>query len=180
MLVWLTGLSGSGKSTIARALEERLSAEGRLVYVLDGDNLRDGLNAGLGFSDEDRAENVRRTGEVAALFVDAGLVVIAALISPFRQDRDRVRARVGAERFLEVFVDVPLEICQSRDTKGFYAAARAGRIAHFTGISSPYEAPEAPDVRLLAAESGVDDCVGILHEALARRGCVPLPARGRT
>jgi adenylyl-sulfate kinase len=169
MVVWMTGLSGSGKSTIARAFEARLCAEGRLAYVLDGDNLRHGLNANLGFSDQDREENVRRTGEVAALFADAGLIVIAALISPFRRDRERVRATVGNERFVEVFVDVPLALCESRDPKGLYAAARAGRIAEFTGIHSPYEPPEAPALILNAAERDVDGCVALLHAELIRR-----------
>lgn len=172
IVVWMTGLSGAGKSTIARALEARLYAAGRLSYVLDGDNLRHGLNADLGFSERDREENVRRTGEVAALLADAGLIVIVALISPFRRDRDRARSTVGADRFVEVFVDVPVEQCESRDPKGLYAAARDGRIAEFTGISSPYEAPEAPAVVLRAGEHDVDACVDHIHAELLRRQTV--------
>lgn len=170
-LVWITGLSGAGKSTIARALEARLCAEGHLAYVLDGDNLRHGLNADLTFSARDREENVRRTGEVGALLVDAGLIAIAALISPFQRDRDRVRSIVGADRFVEIFVDVPLEVCETRDPKGMYAAAREGRIADFTGISSPYEQPAAPALTLRAAEQDVDECVALVHSELRRRGC---------
>jgi adenylylsulfate kinase len=172
-LVWLTGLSGSGKSTLARALEARLCGEGRLAYVLDGDNLRHGLNADLGFSEEDRRENVRRTGAVAALFVDAGLIVIAALISPFRADRESIRDAVGADRFVEVFVDLPLELCEARDPKGLYVAARDGRIPEFTGISSPYEAPAEPALRLDTAAQSVDQCVALIHGELMRRKALP-------
>ncbi|HET8772642.1 MAG TPA: adenylyl-sulfate kinase [Thermoanaerobaculia bacterium] len=171
-LVWLTGLSGAGKSTIAHALEARLFGERRLAYVLDGDNLRHGLNADLGFSDRDREENIRRVGEVGGLFVDAGLIAIAAFISPFRRDRERVRAIVGSPRFIEVFLDVPLAVCESRDPKHLYAKARRGEIAEFTGISSPYEAPEAPDVVLRTADTGVDACVDALHAELVRRGAL--------
>lgn len=172
ILVWLTGLSGSGKSTIARALEARLWDERKLVYVLDGDNIRHGLSADLGFSERDRQENIRRIGEVAALFVDAGLVVIAAFISPFQRDRERVRATVGDSHFVEVFVDVPLEVCESRDSKGLYARARAGEIADFTGISSPYEPPDAPALTLPAAEYDLDECVDAVHVELVRRGAL--------
>jgi bifunctional enzyme CysN/CysC len=139
--VWLTGLSGSGKSTIARALERALHAQGRHAFVLDGDTLRAGLNQDLGFSREDRAENVRRTAEVARVLNDAGVIAIVALISPFREERAGARTIVGAERFVEVYVDTPLEVCEARDTKGLYAKARAGELPEFTGISSPYEAP---------------------------------------
>lgn len=172
MLVWLTGLSGSGKSTVARALESRLFEEQRLAYVLDGDNLRHGLNADLGFSAHDRGENIRRAGEVAALFVDAGVIVITALISPFRRDRDRVRATVGDTRFLEVFLDVPLAVCESRDPKHLYEKARRGEIAEFTGITSPYEPPEAPDVVLHTELHDVEDCVASVHAELVRRGAL--------
>ena len=148
--VWLTGLSGSGKSTIAVALEAQLLAAGTAAYMLDGDNLRHGLNGDLGFSAEDRAENVRRAGEVAQLFADAGIVAVVPLISPYRADRDRVRERHEAAglRFLEVFVDTPIEVCEQRDPKGLYAKARAGEITGFTGVDDPYEAPLAPDLRL--------------------------------
>jgi len=144
-VVWLTGLSGSGKSTVAYALEAALAGRGRLAYVLDGDNLRHGLNGDLGFGCRDREENIRRVGEVAALLADAGIVAVAALISPYAKDRDRVRDRVG-ERFFEVFCDTPLEVCESRDPKGLYRRARAGEISGFTGIDDPYEAPEAPEM----------------------------------
>jgi bifunctional enzyme CysN/CysC len=150
MTVWLTGLSGSGKSTVAAELERRLVASGRPAYLLDGDNLRHGLNADLGFSAEDRAENVRRVGEVAKLLADAGVIAIASLVSPYAADRQRVRAAHSEASlpFLEIFIDTPLEVCEARDPKGMYAKARAGEIRHFTGIDDPYEAPEAPHLRL--------------------------------
>jgi bifunctional enzyme CysN/CysC len=150
MTVWLTGLSGSGKSTVAAELERRLVASGRPAYVLDGDNLRHGLNADLGFSAEDRAENVRRVGEVAKVLADAGVIAIVSLVSPYAADRQQVRSSHSAASlpFLEIFVDTPLEVCELRDPKGMYAKARAGEIAHFTGVDDPYEAPEAPHLRL--------------------------------
>jgi len=140
-VVWLTGLSGSGKSTIARALEAALTADGRLAYVLDGDNVRHGLNSDLGFSPDDRDENIRRLGEVAALLADAGVVTITAFISPYRAGRDRARAAVGDDRFVEVFVDAPLDACRQRDPKGLYKKAQSGDIQQFTGIDAPYEPP---------------------------------------
>ncbi len=146
MTVWLTGLSGSGKSSVAVELERRLVASGRPAYLLDGDNLRHGLNADLGFSAADRAENVRRVGEVARLLADAGVVAVVSLVSPYRADRDRVRAvhdEAGLP-FVEVFVDTPLAVCEARDPKGMYAKARAGEITGFTGVDDPYEAPAAP------------------------------------
>jgi adenylyl-sulfate kinase len=148
--VWLTGLSGSGKSTIGVALEELLVSRGIPAYMLDGDNLRHGLNGDLGFSEADRAENVRRAGEVACLFADAGLVAIVPLISPYVADREGVRARhdAGGLRFVEVFVDTPLEECERRDPKGLYKLARAGELPHFTGIDDPYEPPPAPELHL--------------------------------
>jgi len=148
--VWFTGLSGSGKSTVAAEVERRLVAAGRPAYLLDGDNLRHGLNSDLGFSAADRSENIRRVGEVARLFADAGVVALVPVISPYRADRARVRAihdEVGLP-FLEVFVDTPLEVCEARDPKGLYARARAGEIRGFTGIDDPYEPPERPDLRL--------------------------------
>lgn len=168
--MWLTGLSGSGKSTIAHALEARLIETGRLAYVLDGDNLRHGLNSDLGFSARDREENIRRVGEVAALFAEAGVIAITSLISPYRAERDRARHRVNGERFLEVFVDVPLEICEQRDPKGLYRRARAGEIADFTGLSAPYEEPSSPDVRIRAGEVSVAEAVEMLENALRERG----------
>ena len=152
--VWLTGLSGSGKSTVAVEVERHLVSGGVAAYVLDGDNLRHGLNSDLGFSAADRTENVRRVGEVARLFADAGVVALVPVISPYRVDRDRARAihRAVGLRFVEVFVDTPLEVCESRDPKGLYAKARAGDIVGFTGIDDPYEAPERPDLRLTPAD----------------------------
>jgi bifunctional enzyme CysN/CysC len=152
--VWFTGLSGSGKSTVAVEVERAVVAGGRAAYLLDGDNVRHGLNADLGFSAADRTENIRRIGEVARLFADAGVVALVPVISPYRADRDRARAiheAVGL-RFLEVFVDTPLEVCEARDPKGLYAKARAGEIRGFTGIDDPYEAPEHPDLRLNPAD----------------------------
>ena len=167
--VWLTGLSGSGKSTIAHTLEDRLVTSGRAAYVLDGDNVRHGLNGDLGFSPEDRTENVRRIGEVARLMADAGLVVAVPVISPYRRDRDRARAAHGKARipFLEVWVATPLEVCEERDPKGMYAKARAGEITSFTGIDAPYEPPETPELTLDTSTSEVDVCV---NEILALLG----------
>lgn len=150
MTVWLTGLSGSGKSTVAVALEQHLVERGIPAYLLDGDNLRHGLNGDLGFDAASRNENVRRAGEVALLFADAGVVAIVPLISPYRADRDRVRARHAETgvRFVEVYVDTPIELCEQRDPKGLYAKARSGEITGFTGIDDPYEAPETPELVL--------------------------------
>ena len=167
-VVWLTGLSGAGKSTIADLLDRRLHALARPVAVLDGDNLRHGLNADLGFTDADRSENIRRVGEVAALMADAGLIVIVSLISPFVGDRARARYAVGADRFLEVFVDAPIEVCRQRDPKGMYARADAGTLPRFTGVGAGYEAPETPDLRLetdrLSPEEAVEQIVGALRK----------------
>jgi bifunctional enzyme CysN/CysC len=157
--LWLTGLSGSGKSTFAYALEGRLIAAGHACVVLDGDNVRHGLNRDLGFSPEDRAENIRRIAEVAKLFNEAGLIVITSFISPYRQDRALAREIIGADRFIETLVDAPLEECERRDPKGLYKKARAGQLPDFTGISAPYEAPEEPDLRLETAEASVDGLV---------------------
>ena len=147
-IVWFTGLSGSGKSTLANGVEQKLFEKGIRTYVLDGDNIRYGLNNNVDFSNEGRKENIRRIGEVAKLFVDAGIVVLTAFISPFREDRDRVRSLVRQEEFVEVFVDCPLEICEQRDVKGLYKKARAGEIPDFTGISSPFEAPLNPELTI--------------------------------
>jgi bifunctional enzyme CysN/CysC len=150
LTVWFTGLSGSGKSTVAAETERQLLASGRPAYLLDGDNLRHGLNGDLGFSADDRSENVRRVGEVARLFADAGLVTLVPVISPYVADRERVREahRLADLRLIEVFVDTPIELCEQRDPKGLYAKARAGELTGFTGIDDPYEAPVDPDVRL--------------------------------
>jgi len=163
--VWFTGLSGSGKSTLAFAVEEALVARGVAAYVLDGDNVRFGLNRDLGFSAADRTENVRRIGEVCRLFQDAGLVVLSAFISPYKADRDAVRALHPEGSFVEVFVDTPLEICEARDVKGLYARARTGEIPEFSGISAPYEAPEAPDITVDATRP-LNECVGVMLEHL--------------
>lgn len=154
-LLWYTGLSGSGKSTIANAVDRKLFELGCHTYLLDGDNVRHGLNNDLGFGDEDRVENIRRITEVAKLFVDAGLIVGTAFISPFMADRAQARELAG-KHFIEVFVDTPLAICEQRDPKGLYEKARAGEIANFTGISSPYEAPESPEVHLRTADMSVE------------------------
>ncbi len=161
LVIWLTGYSGSGKSTIASALEESLIRDFRAhTYLLDGDNIRIGLNAGLGFSEEDRKENIRRIGEVAKLMVDAGLIVITAFISPYRADRDQVRALFPGGEFWEVYVSCPIEVCMQRDPKGLYSKAVAGQIKDFTGITSPYEEPLAPELVVRTNEHSVEECVG--------------------
>lgn len=172
-VVWLTGLSGSGKSTLAMALEHRLVTGGRLAYALDGDNVRHGLNADLGFGDADRAENIRRVGHVAALFADAGVVAIAAFISPFAADRAAVRAKVPAGRFFEVHVATSLAACEARDPKGLYRRARAGEIPRFTGIDSPYEPPEAPELVLDTEGRSLDECLDRLQGMLVAAGIIP-------
>ena len=166
--VWLTGLSGSGKSTIAHRVEDRLVSGGRAAYVLDGDNVRHGLNGDLGFSPEDRAENVRRIGEVSRLMADAGLVVIVPVISPYRADRDQVRAAhtVAGLGFLEVWVATPLEECERRDPKGMYARARAGEISSFTGVDAPYEEPTNPDLVIDTVDLDVDGCADLVLDLL--------------
>jgi bifunctional enzyme CysN/CysC len=164
--VWLTGLSGSGKSSIANLLEKRLHFAGKHTYLLDGDNIRHGLNRDLGFTDADRAENIRRVAEVARLMVDAGLIVLVAFISPFRAERRAARELFAPGDFLEVFVDTPLDECESRDPKGLYAKARAGALPHFTGIDSPYESPEMPDVHVVTAGRSIEDCAEQVFRAL--------------
>ncbi|MGH6643796.1 MAG: adenylyl-sulfate kinase [Bradyrhizobium sp.] len=170
--IWFTGLSGSGKSTVAVALEKVLHERGRLAYRLDGDNVRLGINKNLGFSAEDCTENIRRIGEVAKLFVDAGVIVLSSFVSPYRADRDVVRklhADAGID-FIEVYVDVPLEEAEKRDPKGLYKKARAGEIKNFTGISDPYEAPEAPELVLPSHQMSLQDEVAALLKLLAERG----------
>jgi bifunctional enzyme CysN/CysC len=172
--VWLTGLSGSGKSTIASAVSGALTARGVLAYTLDGDNLRHGLNGDLGFSAADRTENVRRVGEVARLFADAGLVVCVPLISPYREGRAQARAihETSGLMFLEVFVDAPLDVCEARDPKGLYRRARAGELTGFTGVDDAYEVPEAPDLVLHSAEVTTAAATATILEALTARGVV--------
>ncbi|WP_372237949.1 adenylyl-sulfate kinase [Pseudomonas sp. o96-267] len=170
--IWLTGLSGAGKSTIANALEVALTENGRHTYLLDGDNVRQGLCKDLGFSDKDREENIRRIAEVARLFVDAGLIVITAFISPFRVDRETARAIIGEGEFIEVFIDTPLPECERRDPKGLYSKARAGLIPNFTGIDSAYEAPLQPEIRLDTVQSDLVSCVKKILDYLERAGLV--------
>lgn len=167
-VLWFTGLSGSGKSTIANAAEHALFERGCRTYLLDGDNVRHGLNKDLGFGDDDRVENIRRIGEVSKLFVDAGLIVFTAFISPFRSDRQIVRKLLEEGEFIEIFIDTPLDICEQRDPKGLYQKARAGEIPFFTGISSPYEAPINPEIHIhtdkLSVEQTVETIIAYLEE----------------
>lgn len=169
-VIWFTGLSGAGKSTLSDALERRLFAMGHRSYLLDGDNVRHGLNKDLGFTDIDRVENIRRIGEVAKLFVDAGLVVITAFISPFRSDREMAKNVLAPGEFVEVFLDVPLEVCEGRDPKGLYKKARAGQIRNFTGIDSVYEPPLDPALRIDTAAASVEDCVDKIVDYLGSHG----------
>ena len=166
-ILWFTGLSGSGKSTVANAVEEMLFNLKKHSYLLDGDNIRHRLNKDLGFSNEDRIENIRRIGEVSKLFVDAGLIVLTAFISPFQEDRAIVRELVDEGEFIEIFIDTPLEVCEQRDPKGLYAKARKGEIADFTGINSPYEAPENPEIHIrgeLTIKESADIIINYLHD----------------
>ncbi|NVM75045.1 adenylylsulfate kinase [Duganella sp. SG902] len=167
--VWLTGLSGAGKSTLAYALERRLCSEGRLAYVLDGDNLRHHLNSDLGFSSGDRRENIRRSAEVARLLNDAGLIVICAFISPLRSDRELARTIIGADNFIETYVSTACAVCEERDPKGLYQKARAGLIPEFTGISAPYEVPTAPALALDTAQLSIEQACTELRRHLAPR-----------
>jgi adenylylsulfate kinase len=161
-LIWFTGLSGSGKSTLAVQLEAQLFAKGFKTYLLDGDNIRAGLNKDLSFSEEGRVENIRRIGEVSKLMVDAGLVVLSAFISPFEADRQQVKSIVGKENYIEVFVNTPIEVCEQRDVKGLYKKARAGEVKNFTGIDSPYEEPKDPDITIRTHEMTLEQSVGEL------------------
>ncbi|PVY70808.1 adenylylsulfate kinase [Tamilnaduibacter salinus] len=171
-LLWFTGLSGSGKSTIANALDVALYRRGYHTFLLDGDNVRHGLNKDLGFSDSDRVENIRRIGEVSKLFTDAGLIVLSAFISPFTSDRRMVRNLFPSGEFIEVFMDTPLETCEDRDPKGLYEKAREGKIKHFTGIDSPYEPPEHAEVVLDTSRQSVEDCIDQLIGYLLEHGVV--------
>lgn len=170
--LWFTGLSGSGKSTVASLLEKRLAASGRHTYTLDGDNVRHGLNRDLGFTDADRVENVRRVGEVAKLFVDAGLIVMVSFISPFKAERRMARELFPDGEFIEIFVDTPIEVCEQRDVKGLYKKARAGQLKNFTGIDSPYEAPSDPEIRLQGGAFAAEALVDQVFRDLERRGIV--------
>lgn len=164
-VIWFTGLSGAGKSTLAEALESSLQAAGLHTYLLDGDRLRLGLNRDLGFSEQERQENIRRAGEVAALMTEAGLIVLAAFISPFRADRDTVRQLLPG-RFVEVFIDTPLHVCEARDPKGLYRRARAGLIQNFTGLDSPFEAPQAAELCFDTSSCSVEEAVQQIHDYL--------------
>ncbi|MDD4950721.1 adenylyl-sulfate kinase [Sulfuricurvum sp.] len=171
-VIWFTGLSGSGKSTIANALERKLYEMGKHTYLLDGDNIRHGVNKDLGFSNEDRIENIRRIGEVSKLFIDAGIIVLSAFISPFISDRAIARSLVASDEFIEVFVDTVLDLCEKRDPKGLYQKARLGEIPSFTGISSPYEAPTTPEIHITTAEYSVDQCVNQIINYLLEKGYI--------
>lgn len=177
VILWFTGLSGSGKSTLAHAVEAQLFERGYRTFVLDGDNVRHGLCADLGFSDRDRQENIRRIGEVAKLFMEAGVITLAAFVSPFRADRDRVRALVADGEYIEVYCQASLDVCEQRDVKGLYAKARAGQIPEFTGISSPYEAPEAAELQIDTGSRSLEDCVAQVLDYLARQGVIPASDR---
>lgn len=169
LTLWFTGLSGSGKSTIANALEQKLYDEGIHTYTLDGDNIRLGINANLTFSPEDRAENLRRVAEVAKLMNDAGLVVLAAFVSPYRKDREKVKNIVGIDNFVEIFVNTPLETCEARDVKGLYAKARKGEIQNFTGVNAPYEPPLNSDISIDTSKESIETSVATLWEQLKNR-----------
>lgn len=169
LLIWFTGLSGSGKSTLAVQLEAVLHSKGYKTYLLDGDNIRAGINKDLSFTDADRIENIRRIGEVANLMLDSGMVVLSAFISPFQTDRDQVKKIVGAESYFEVFVDTPLEVCEQRDVKGLYKKARAGEIKNFTGIDSAYEIPAGPDIIIQTHILSVNDSLDLLFSAVEKK-----------
>jgi len=166
LLLWFTGLSGSGKSTIANALEHKLHLEGFKTYALDGDNIRKGINSDLTFSPEDRKENIRRIAEVANLMVDAGVVVLAAFVSPYKKDRENIARIVGNDNFVEIFVNTSLEECERRDVKGLYKKARAGEIKDFTGVNAPYEAPDSPDVEIVTDGLSIEECVLRIYDKI--------------
>jgi adenylylsulfate kinase len=171
-IIWFTGLSGAGKSTLAHAVEESLHLNGCRTFVLDGDNVRHGLCGDLGFSAKDREENIRRIGEMAKLFMEAGMIVLTAFISPYQADRNRVREMVQPGDFIEIFCDSSIEICEERDVKGMYKKARAGQIKDFTGISSPYEAPESPELVVNTGEDKLADCVKLVLDEILKRALI--------
>lgn len=171
-VLWFTGLSGSGKSVLANAVDKKLYRKGIQSYVLDGDNIRHGLNKDLGFQTGDRIENIRRIGEVAKLFVDSGQMILTAFISPFREDRDMVRALFPKGEFFEIYVKCPLHVCEQRDPKGLYKKARNGEIKHFTGIDSPYEAPLSPDFIIESDQTSISDGADLIINALQNRGII--------
>jgi len=173
VVIWFTGLSASGKSTIAHTVEEKLYDRGILTYVLDGDNIRHGLNKNLGFSPEDREENIRRIGEVGKLFADAGIIAMTAFISPYQADREKARQLHEPGKFIEVFVDAPLSVLEERDPKGLYKKARAGQIPEFTGISAPYEAPENPEFHLDTSKMNVAECADAVIQYLEAQEIIP-------
>ncbi|MGA8262498.1 MAG: adenylyl-sulfate kinase [Arenicellales bacterium] len=175
-LLWFTGLSGAGKSTIANIVEQKLNAAGKHTYLLDGDNIRHGLNRDLGFSSEDRVENIRRVGEVGKLFVDAGLITLASFISPFRSDRQIVRELFEPKEFLEVFVSAPLSVCEQRDPKGLYKKARKGQIPNFTGVDSPYEPPDDAELVLETTNNTAEECADTLIGFIVKHGYIDYPA----
>ncbi len=170
--LWFTGLSGSGKSTLAHAVEERLHLMGCRTYVFDGDNVRYGLCSDLGFSRQDRAENLRRIAEMVKLFIDAGVISLTAFISPLEKDRRRVKEIIGHEDVIEIYCNCPVEVCEQRDVKGLYKKAREGKIKNYTGISAPYEPPKNPDIELQTARQSIDECVEVIIRELVRRGVI--------
>ncbi|MDP7977612.1 adenylyl-sulfate kinase [Bacillus sp. WLY-B-L8] len=171
-VLWFTGLSGSGKSTLANKVEERLHSLGISTYLLDGDNMRHGLNKDLGFREEDRKENIRRIGEVAKLFVDSGIIVLSAFISPYTEDRQKVRDLLEEEEFIEIYTKCSLEVCETRDPKGLYKKARKGEITDFTGISSPYEAPVSPEITVNTESVAIDNCTDQIIRYLLDKGYI--------
>jgi adenylylsulfate kinase len=172
IVLWFTGLSGSGKSTLAHAVEEELYQKACHTYVLDGDNIRHGLNGNLGFSDTDRIENIRRVSEVSKLFIEAGIIILTAFISPFKDDRDKARKLIGESNFVEIYCQCSLEVCEKRDVKGLYKRARNGEIKHFTGISSPYEAPDNAELVIDTGNQTLENCVDTVIKYLVERGMI--------
>ena len=172
VILWFTGLSGSGKSTLSLKVEELLYAQNKLVYILDGDNIRHGLNKNLGFSPEDREENIRRISEVAKLFQEVGIIVATAFISPYQKDRDLARSLVPKDRFLEIYVNTPIEICEERDPKGLYKKARSGELKEFTGISAPYEAPVNPEIIVQTDKFSLEECANQIINELQKRNII--------